>query len=123
MNKNENYWDQIFLNEDESGLVNLLDKYIKSNNNFLPLQAYLDYLETNSLNLFSSISISPNCKTINAHNSATLINLNDKTEPKTIKDEFIIAQKLYKIVISIDYSPQVTNLDFIQKRFKYLAIF
>ena len=49
MNKNENYSDQIFLNEDESGLVNLLDKYIKSNNNFLPLQAYLDYLETNSL--------------------------------------------------------------------------
>ena len=60
MNKNETS-DQIlplFLNDDESGFANLLDKYIKSNNNFLPLQAYLDYLETNSLSLFSSISIS-----------------------------------------------------------------
>ena len=45
----------LILNEDESGIFNLIVKYIKANNNFLPLQSYIDFLETNSLNVFSSV--------------------------------------------------------------------
>lgn len=114
----------LILNEDETGLLYLIDKYIKANNNFLPLQAYLNYLETNTLSSFQSVSFSSTSQinvynnkygTINT-NSSTLITINKNEEQKCSHEGISIAQKLYKIIISIDYSPQVTNLDFIQKR-------
>lgn len=121
----------LILNEDETGLLYLIDKYIKANNNFLPLQAYLNYLETNTLSSFQSVSFSSTSQinvynnkygTINT-NSSTLITINKNEEQKCSHEGISIAQKLYKIIISIDYSPQVTNLDFIQKRSLLNVIF
>ena len=71
----------LILNEDESGIFNLIDKYIKANNNFLPLQSYIDFLETNSLNVFSSVSTSTSAayaaKPATAYvNSSSLITVN-----------------------------------------------
>jgi hypothetical protein len=117
MNKDDTSVLPLILNEDDSGIFNLIDKYIKANNNFLPLQSYVDFLETNSLNVFSTLSISTAATTKPATvyaNSSSLITVNKLDDAKT--DGILIAQRLYKIVISIDYSPQATNLDFIQKR-------
>ena len=125
MNKDDTAIMPIVLNEDESGIFNLIDKYIKANNNFLPLQSYLDYLEANSLNVFSFVSApavqtaantTPTAGKSAPVCSSSLITVNKLDEAKNSTEGILIAQKLYKLVISIDYSSQVTNLDFIQKR-------
>ena len=41
---------------DEKILMSLLDKYIKSSDNLLPFQAYLQYLEQDSIDVFSAVS-------------------------------------------------------------------
>lgn len=104
------------LKEDETGLLNLIDKYIKANHNFLPLQAYLNYLELNNLNSLLPVSYSADPTVYSTRygpintNSSTLIAI-----PNEANETLQVAQKLYKFIISLDYSPQVTNLDFIQK--------
>ena len=84
----------------------------------------LDFLESKSLRIISTLNKFFKTK------FKQLIYYRHALEKKQlysldyfIKDEFIIAQKLYKLVISIDYSPQVTNLDFIQKRFENFVSF
>lgn len=136
----------------ENEIFNLFDKYLKSSNNFLPLQAYLQYLENENVDTFSSIchfksfvnetshssnqndafySLSINSSSNNSslNNPSPTLSLMNKnkllnestTSPSTLlalnklDSDIVIAQKLYKIIISIDYSPQTTSLDFISK--------
>ena len=127
----------------ESPLFKLFDKYIKSSDNFLPLDAYLKYLGSDSVSAFSSISCVKSSKTapLDADNryantlaksscqlASTLLTINKSDspnlsphssahsiDPKSDHNEIVLAQKLYKVIISIDYSAQISNLDFIQK--------
>lgn len=138
---------------ENNGLIDLLDKYIKSSDNLLPFQAYLQYLEDESLDVFSTISCVKN-QTIpastgnnqftesvstqsnlavqnpthksNSNLASTLVAISKKeskasgssetssTSSGSPEQEIILAQKLYKIIISIDYSTQISNIDFIQ---------
>lgn len=139
--------NQLSSENENDCLVNLLDKYIKSSDNFLPFKAYLQYLEENSLHVFSIISCVKNStanlsgkdaltkhsqsnkSSYNSNLASTLLainKINDKTPPPSAIDtvssssrsndqELILAQKLYRIIISIDYSTQISNIDFIQK--------
>lgn len=130
-------------------LIGLLDKYIKSNDNLLPFQAYLQYIEDESLDVFSTVScvksqtntLGNNLSTkevpsltnmtrssqkaaYNSNLAATLVAINKNETVPAASDispppgnpdqEIILAQKLYKIIISIDYSAQISNIDFIQ---------
>jgi hypothetical protein len=127
----------------EDELFYLFDKYLKESDNFLPLQAYLEYLETEKLDAFYSIcskpnlnnNVSSNLNSNEALTSSTTLKLNtlynlsstlslaknhhllDSNLEDAIKskNEYILSQKLYKIIISIDYSSQRSSLDFIKK--------
>lgn len=139
---------------ENNGLIDLLDKYIKSSDNLLPFQAYLQYLEDESLDVFSTISCVKNQtkptasssnnqltesvsaqSNLTVHNpthksnsnlASTLVAISKKesktsgssetstTSSSSPEQEIILAQKLYKIIISIDYSAQISNIDFIQ---------
>ncbi len=128
---------------DSCGLVNLLDKYIKSSDNLLPFQAYLQYLEEDSLDVFSIVSCVktstknpasskdlPSKSSYNSNLASTLLTINKSelssvlpatdtvsstTSSSSQDQEIILAQKLYKIIISIDYSAQISSISFIQK--------
>ncbi len=132
----------------------LFDRYLKANNNFLPLQAYLQYLESENFDGFTSIchyksllkDLDPS-DSLNKLNSPTAFNSNNDSNlgstltiidkitncPQALDDspdlnksspqnqtEVVLAQKLYKIIVSIDYSPQTTSLDFINKSLEKL---
>ena len=128
------------LSQDEKSLFVLLDKFIKSPiNNSLPLQAYLQYLENDNAEIFSTIcyvkpahtqhvSISSessiggtypskgsNSQDASIHNSLCAIHNSLNPHLPSRPNDLILAQRLYKIIISIDYSPQTTNVDFIRK--------
>ena len=147
-----------------SEISTLFDRYLKSNNNFLPLQAYLQYLENESFDAFTSICHfksflknaestgslpklnSPNSRADvislsgdgNLGSTLTIINntttllastnvspdqSNSSLSPSSVNQNqtnVILAQKLYKIIVSIDYSPQTTSLDFISKSLEKL---
>lgn len=114
----------------EPGIYQLFDKYLKSNDNYLPLKAYLESVEYENYDEFSLIS---NVKLVSSDSSSlppppvnpsvpsgrlnaptpftTSLNL-FKKHPT---NELQICQKLYKVVISIDYAPSTTSLDYIQK--------
>jgi hypothetical protein len=130
----------------EDGLYALLDKFIKANNNLLPLQAYLNWIETDSHESFAAIcnmSSTPASDATAVHtplaaNSGKLYNSNllatlslvnytnskknrsmpneqQSQLPLESSSQIMLAQKLYKIIISIDYSPLMSSLNFIQK--------
>lgn len=147
-------------------IFNLFDRYLKANNNFLPLHAYLQYLENENFEAFTSIchyksffkddlsgSISKlssssskaesaiHSNTIsgdgNLGSTLTIINTTnilpasvnvspDNNPVSTVtstthnETDVVLAQKLYKIIVSIDYSPQTTSLDFISKSLEKL---
>ena len=146
-------------------IFNLFDRYLKANNNFLPLQAYLQYLENENFDAFISIChyksffkddlsgslsklSSPSSKTELAVNSniissdgnlgstlsiinrsnnlPTSVNVSPEHNPVSPilstqnQTDVVLAQKLYKIIVSIDYSPQTTSLDFISKSLEKL---
>ncbi len=134
-----------FSTDDETcSLINILDKYIKSSDNLLPFQAYLQYLEEDSIDVFSIVScvktftqVPNNGKefarkfSYNSNLASTLLTISkgetgtilasgtdtvsSTTSSATHDQEIILAQKLYKIIISIDYSTQISSIDFIQK--------
>jgi hypothetical protein len=127
-------------NHFENGIFQLFDKYLKASDNYLPLKAYLECLENDNYDEFSLIS---NVKTINPNLSSenfppplpvstnlplgkpgvsnlaplftTTLNLFKKQTLPNEQKECFLSQKLYKIVISIDYSPQTTSLDYLNK--------
>ena len=149
-------------------LFTLLDKYLKSNDNFLPLQAYLKYVESESVaelytichkstshkkpdgdtsNLptstatSSSVSASAtrldhtsastvstktsesasqpalNGNTSNGNSKTTLglfeVPSTNVTSVETSPPSLLFVQKLYKVIVSIDYSHQ-TSIEFIR---------
>jgi len=155
------------LNEynEKDGLFSLFDKYIKANNNYLPLKAYLKYLENeNCLKAFRAIcddqllseenndEKSPNSTQQFQTSFAAILNKNENslaslailnninkpiiltttTSEKSLiephnnkinnkdKDNVVLAQKYYKLIVSIDYSPQTTSLRFIEKSLQEL---
>jgi hypothetical protein len=101
-------------------ILYLLDSYFKANNNCLPLQAFLDYFENNSLDGFSAICNTKKAiqaadqvtqaKSLSSNNLASTLCLIDKLN----ESKLILAQKLYKIIISIEYSQYISSLSFIR---------
>ena len=136
----------------------------------LPLQAYLQYLEHENIDVYSSVTnvrtsthpsqaasgltnsmalggidssssyiheldfknisacLSSSLKSSYTSNQmATLVAINKmtpgaatvaetiSTAQPAVTNEIVLAQKLYKMIISIDYSPQMSNLEFIRK--------
>ncbi|CAF0823180.1 unnamed protein product [Brachionus calyciflorus] len=105
--------------QDPGDLYHLFDKHLKSGDNYLPLKAFLQYIERNNQDLdgFRTISSIKSAnipqstdqnKTLNLASTFKIIQKTNESE------DIILAQILYKIVITIDYSPQSSSLDFIQ---------
>jgi hypothetical protein len=133
MTVGENTSSELLLLNSNKRLNFLLDKYLKSNFNYMPLNAYLKYIENKSIKPFESIaSIQTNDnhrlkskKTANhlaadssSPNLISSLNIikNKKIHPNDNDDnDLILVHKLYKIVITIDYSQQLSNLTLIRK--------
>ncbi|RNA15440.1 hypothetical protein BpHYR1_032625, partial [Brachionus plicatilis] len=101
-------------------LLHLFDKHLKAGDNFLPLKAFLQFIEKpeGDLNGFHALSTAkiPNLprnpepeKSQNIASTTKLIQKNPQT------DEPILAHILYKVIITVDYWPQSSSLDFIEK--------
>lgn len=106
--------------QNTNDLLHLFDKHLKSGDNFLPLKAFLQHIEKpeGDLNGFQAISTS---KVANLpRNSEFGKSQNIASSTKLIKsqsviDDPILAHILYKVIITVDYWPQSSSLDFIQK--------
>ena len=101
----------------QSCLFSLFDKYLKSYNNYLPLQAYLEFLESNELDRFESIA---NSKTNTTSNQPQPLRRTDIASSLNLiknstSSQLILAQKVYKLAITIDYSCHTSNLQLIRK--------
>jgi hypothetical protein len=101
----------------EQCLFFLLDKYLKSNNNYLPLQAYLEFLDSESLAGFEAISnIKSNKRggqrkietasslSLIRHVTAASAAIPPAPQHSIGNSEVTIAQKSYKCMITIDFS-------------------
>lgn len=101
-------------------LLHLFDKHLKASDNFLPLKAFLQYIEKPEGNLsgFHAISTAkiPNLprnpepdKSQHIASTTKLLQENAETEDP------ILAHTIYKVIITVDYWPQSSSLNFIQK--------
>lgn len=108
--------DQLSSNSD---LFVLIDKYLKSSNNHLLLQACLSYLQTENLTDFSSVCNIKSVSSVASDKSfAEAVNPSSLYLIKSPADESsnpTLVQRAYKIVITIDYSCQFSNIEWIRR--------
>ena len=149
----------------EERLLNLLDKYVKVNNNLLPLTAYLKHLEgedhwnsfspicdissstevsekendanadkgstysataasltmalTRQANTMASLSLQRTGRSETASKNPSATKIEDRAGKESC-ESVLLAQKYYKLIVSIDYAPQSTSLRFVEKSLQQL---
>jgi hypothetical protein len=97
--------------DENKGLFFLIDKYLKTNNNYLPLQAYLDFIDSDSLGGFESIaSIKASEKQRRKAETASSLCMTRNVSTNQV----ILAQKVYKCIITIDYSCHLSSMELIR---------
>lgn len=110
----------------ENGIYYLFDKYLKSNDNYLPLKAYLQFIESSDENLDGfTILTNPKQSATSTQaqqlaNPTSTLNIIKKPCPTHNESDppsntILLAQKLYKVIITVDYSPQTSSLEFIKR--------
>jgi hypothetical protein len=94
-----------------TSLFFLIDKYLKSSNNYLPLQAYLDLIDNDSLEGFESIAHikSSEKQQRKAETASSLCMIKNART-----NQVILAQKVYKCIVTIDYSCHLSSIELIR---------
>lgn len=108
------------LEQNTNDLLHLFDKHLKSGDNFLPFKAFLQHIEKpeGDLNGFQAISTSKvtnSPRNTEFGKSQYFASSTKLIKSKSVIDNPILAHILYKVIITVDYWPQSSSLDFIKK--------